>query len=457
MSQPPRYPMTILRTPRLELRPWTPADVPALVRLADNWNVSRQLRDRVPFPYTEADARQWVGRCAAAGEPTTVFAVALAPGAAVAESAGSPGEAIGGIGLERHGDVHRCVVEVGYWLGEPYWGHGFAAEAVRAVVGHAFAAFPDVTVVQAQPFAGNVASQRVLEKCGFRLDGRLRAAAVKAGELTDVLVYSLLREEAEAAGMLATATAADTQREATADRQAEAVARVAAGTASEPDAAAERPERMPGLTPGGDAARNESPRRPVGAAEVARVFAFALELDRLKAVIRRTRPAGLERYENSAEHSWQVALVALLLAPWSPVPVDLQRVVEMLLVHDVPEIDCGDTFVYARDAVATAAAEEAAAIRLFGLLPRAAAERLLLRWREFEHGDSPEARLARAADRLMPVLQNVHADGRGWRENGIRGEQVKAVNGGRIAAVVPEVWAVLEPLIDAVFAAERES
>src|SRR5436309_12870928 len=125
------------------------------------------------------------------------------------------------------------------------------------------------------------------------------------------------------------------------------------------------------------------PSNAATAANVRRLFDFAVELDRLKAVLRRTQPVGLDRYENSAEHSWQVALVALLLARHSTEPVDVQRVLEILLVHDVPEIDCGDAFVYARDPVATAARERAGAERLFGLLGEPDGPRLLARREEY--------------------------------------------------------------------------
>jgi putative hydrolase of HD superfamily len=144
-----------------------------------------------------------------------------------------------------------------------------------------------------------------------------------------------------------------------------------------------------------------------GNSDLLRILDFAIELDRLKAVLRKARPVGLDRYENSAEHSWHVCVLALLLSKYSTKPVDLQRVVEILLVHDVPEIDCGDHFVFTRDAAAVAVAEGAAAERIFGLLPAAEAEWFISRWREYEARETPEAALAFAADRLMPVLHNL--------------------------------------------------
>jgi len=166
-----------------------------------------------------------------------------------------------------------------------------------------------------------------------------------------------------------------------------------------------------------------------GAAALDARLGFVLELERLKAVLRRTKPIGLERYENSAEHSWQIAVLAMVFVDLADEPVDLGRVVRMLLVHDIPEIDAGDTFVYADQARADQGpVEEAAARRLFGLLPEPTASELLNLWLEFEANATPEARFARAMDRLMPVLQNLNNDAQSWREHGITREQVEAKN-----------------------------
>jgi len=186
-------------------------------------------------------------------------------------------------------------------------------------------------------------------------------------------------------------------------------------------------------------------------ADVQRILDFVVELDKLKAVLRRARPVGLERYENSAEHSWHVCVLAMLLAKHSAVPVDLQRVIEILLVHDVPEIDCGDQFVYTRDTAQVAVAEAAAAERIFGLLPPDEGEWLLSRWREYEDRQTPEAKLAYAADRLMPVLHNVRGGARSWREHDVPLARVKEVTRA-IGEVCPAVWAEIEPLIESCFA-----
>ncbi len=172
---------------------------------------------------------------------------------------------------------------------------------------------------------------------------------------------------------------------------------------------------------------------------------FILELDKLKGVTRKVKPAGLDRYENSAEHSWQIALLALSLAPYADRALDLDRVVALLLVHDIGEIDTGDTLVFAEHGWAERkAAERVAVERIFGLLPAPQARRFLGLWEEFEDGDSAEARFAHAADRAMPVLLNLNNQGQSWRENGISHARVVARVGPPIEAGCPALWAYLE-------------
>lgn len=175
--------MTELRTPRLLLRPWAARDADALVRHANNRNVARTLRDAFPHPYTRDDARQWLESRATDQGPTLDFAIEL------------DGEAVGSVGLKTRGDILRCTLEVGYWLAEPLWGCGLVSEAVAAVVDYAFATFPDIEAVQAHHIESNPASGRVLEKCGFRLDGRLRRSAIKEGVVEDLFVYSRTRDD----------------------------------------------------------------------------------------------------------------------------------------------------------------------------------------------------------------------------------------------------------------------
>jgi putative hydrolase of HD superfamily len=175
------------------------------------------------------------------------------------------------------------------------------------------------------------------------------------------------------------------------------------------------------------------------------IVEFILELEKLKGVTRKVRPLGLERYENSAEHSWQLALLAVSLADHAEPGLDLDRVVGMLLVHDIGEIDAGDVMVFAEGGWAERqAAERAAVERIFGLLPGGKGAAFLALWEEFEAGESAEARFARAVDRAMPVLLNLANDGQSWRENGIGYERVVARVAAPIRAGCPALWDYLE-------------
>jgi putative hydrolase of HD superfamily len=153
---------------------------------------------------------------------------------------------------------------------------------------------------------------------------------------------------------------------------------------------------------------------------------FVTEAGRLKAVLRQTRLTEPARRENSAEHSWHLAVMALVLADHAPPGADLGRVIAMLLVHDLVEIDAGDLFLYADEAqqARQQEAERAAADRIFALLPDGQAERIRALWDEFEERFTPEAKFARALDRLQPMLENFQAGGGTWAEHGITAEQV---------------------------------
>ena len=180
-----------------------------------------------------------------------------------------------------------------------------------------------------------------------------------------------------------------------------------------------------------------------------KIIDFILELDKLKGVTRKTRPLGLDRYENSAEHSWQIALLAASLAPYAASPIDINRVVAMLLVHDIGEIDTGDTMVYVEEGVAERKAAEAAAVtRIFGMLPEPQGAKFLALWQEFEDADTPEARFAHAADRAMPVLLNLANSGQSWRENGIAHDRVVRRIAPPIKAGCPALWDYLEARLE---------
>lgn len=179
------------------------------------------------------------------------------------------------------------------------------------------------------------------------------------------------------------------------------------------------------------------------------IIDFIREVDKLKSVERKTKPLGLERYENSAEHSWQLAVMALSLSRLSAVPIDELRTVKMLLLHDIGEIDTGDTIVYATSIREEKKREEQAAVeRICGMLPKGVGDEFLALWLEFEAGETPEAKFAHAMDRTVPIILNLANDGQSWRENGIRYEQVIQRNGPAAEAGCPALWAYLKEKLD---------
>lgn len=182
---------------------------------------------------------------------------------------------------------------------------------------------------------------------------------------------------------------------------------------------------------------------------------FILTLDRLKAVERRTSPSGMSRRENSAEHSWHGAVCALLLQAQCVFPVDAKHAALLMLVHDIPEIECGDTFVYAPERDAAHQAEVAALSHLVASLPAQNARELRALWEEFSASESPEARYANALDRLMPVLHNLSNGGLVWQAHGVRLDQVMARNR-CIGEVFPEIWMIIQPRIEAIFSGGKD-
>lgn len=184
------------------------------------------------------------------------------------------------------------------------------------------------------------------------------------------------------------------------------------------------------------------------AVRLSRQLEFIWEIDRLKGILRQTRVLGGERRENSAEHSWHLAVMALLLAEYASEPVDVLGVIRMVLIHDLVEIDADDVFCY--DAAANlgkAEREQQAAERLFGLLPPDQERELRALWEEFEAGETPEARFAIALDRLQPLIENYHSQGGTWRIHGIALDQVLA----RMAPIrdaVPDLWPYVIRIIE---------
>lgn len=179
---------------------------------------------------------------------------------------------------------------------------------------------------------------------------------------------------------------------------------------------------------------------------LSRQLDFLIEIDRLKQIVRRSPLADGSRLENSAEHSWHLAMMALVLAEYANEPVDLARVVKMVLVHDIVEIDAGDTYAYDTNGNHDKAERELrAAERLFNLLPADQARELRSLWDEFETRRTAEARFANALDRLMPLVHNYLNEGRVWQANHVTVDQIQ-----QRMAPVAEGSAVLGSVVETV-------
>ena len=170
-----------LRLPSCTIRPWRAGDLESLLLHADNPRIAGNLRDVFPSPYTRADGEAWLAMSSVEARPTN-FAIEV------------DGAAVGGIGLRLGDDVHRRTAEIGYWLGEAYWGRGIVSEAVGAMTSWSIEQF-DLIRIAAYVYAPNTASARVLEKNGYVLEGRLRKRVEKRGEILDALVYAFVIED----------------------------------------------------------------------------------------------------------------------------------------------------------------------------------------------------------------------------------------------------------------------
>lgn len=165
-----------------KIRAWRAEDKDALAALLNNKNILNNLRDGLPYPYTASDAAEYIAAMRSA-DRTETFAFAIA----------AEDTLVGSIGVFRRGNIHRRTAEMGYYIGEPYWGRGFATSAVKQTCRYLFER-TDIIRIFAEPFAYNAASCRVLEKAGFRLEGVLRGNAVKNEKVLDMKLYALIKE-----------------------------------------------------------------------------------------------------------------------------------------------------------------------------------------------------------------------------------------------------------------------
>lgn len=163
-----------------KIRPWEISDLASLVKYANNWNIAKNLTDKFPYPYTETDGKSFI-EFATMDDPIHIFTIDI------------DGEAVGGIGIHPQTDIFIKNTELGYWLGEPFWGQKIVSNAIRQIIDFAFITY-DIDRIYAKPFGTNIASQKVLENNNFILEGCFEKALFKNGEYLDELVYAFRRE-----------------------------------------------------------------------------------------------------------------------------------------------------------------------------------------------------------------------------------------------------------------------
>lgn len=178
--------------------------------------------------------------------------------------------------------------------------------------------------------------------------------------------------------------------------------------------------------------------------EITKILDFMVEIEKLKGVLRKSRPVGFTRYENSGEHSWHVCISALMLKDYADEPIDIDRVIKMLLLHDLGEIDAGDRIIYASETPEQKGKEWECVKRLLDMLPNDQGEEYLALWEEFENGQSADAKFAKAIDRIPPLLHNIYDNGHGWKKHQISKEKVLDLNSKRISAGSQKIWNAVE-------------
>ena len=161
------------------LRPWKASDINSLIKYANNWNIAKNLTNQFPHPYTIQDGKAFI-EYATKDEPIHIFAIEVNQ------------EAVGGIGIHPQSDIFIKNAEIGYWLGEPFWGHGIVSKAIKQIIQFGFSTF-DIERIFARPYGTNFASQKILEKNNFLLEGRYNNILYKNGEYLDELIYAIRR------------------------------------------------------------------------------------------------------------------------------------------------------------------------------------------------------------------------------------------------------------------------
>lgn len=164
-----------------KLRQWKISDQDSLVKYANNFEISKNLTDAFPHPYTIDDAKRFIDM-ATNGNPTHIFAIEV------------NGEAVGGIGIHPQSDINRKNAELGYWLGQPFWGNGIISKAIPEIVKYGFDTF-DIQRIYARPYGHNIASQKALEKNGFVLEAHIKQNLYKNDEYVDELIYAIRRKK----------------------------------------------------------------------------------------------------------------------------------------------------------------------------------------------------------------------------------------------------------------------
>jgi putative hydrolase of HD superfamily len=181
--------------------------------------------------------------------------------------------------------------------------------------------------------------------------------------------------------------------------------------------------------------------------KIERQFDFIIEIDKIKNILRKSKLFDGNRFENDAEHSWTICIMALLLKEYSDFPINIEKVIFMLLIHDIVEVDAGDTFLYAQERNETHKKEEKAAERIFGILDNDQKEYFINLWNEFEERKTNEAKFATVFDRIEPLIQNYKTEGYTWKKHNITYEMVIEKNK-IIKEASEEIWKFVLKLLE---------